>query len=600
MRLQLNVRGGVLKNDSTPMRQEGSVEVPAVCLLCGGPVRPTGHACGDRPELPVGRCENWRVFLERVMDFSHATESYYAADEYFPVDDAAIYAREAPWNAKRIERCVELLPTAASRRCLISAGGIGGFLKRAQPNFASVIGFDLSRRLVEAHRAAGFACVNDLSDVPSGIDTIVLFHVLEHIPRPWLLLSDLLKRFPAVDRVVVEVPHTGEALLSWFNSPPYRLNHHSADHVYYFTLTTLKAVLEKAGLSSWIRSCSATPSEIRSDGCIPGEAAARTAGPYSTRTRSPQRLRGCARQSRRSGFVVHDRRTREVRCVKVLLIGAGRMGMRHLQGLEGVASSCDVVDPRAEAREGARSTQRARRKVRTFANLDALPTDTQYDAAILASTAGGRRRELFRSHRERRHAGDPCRKKPIAQNRADADALLDRVASSNSAVWVQSLSPHAVRLRAAATGRRSVRSLHSLVRRHGPGGQRGSIGSIFAVHLTGAKSGGPSCTARSRTRSSVAAVELFAIMAGGRCPPSPDGSRLMLSCAAGSSAPTMMSIVTPRARLRSSISMMTNRTWHAIPAPQGSTTRPIFTGRITTAKRSRGSRQPILAGLTRD
>ena len=207
---------------------------------------PTGHACGDRPELPVGRCEN--CGLERVMDFSHATESDYAADEYFPVDDAAIYAREAPWNAKRIERCVELLPTAASRKVLDFGCGIGGFLKRAQPNFASVIGFDLSRRLVEAHRAAGFPCVNDLSDVPSGIETIVLFHVLEHIPRPWLLLSDLLKRFPAVDRVVVEVPHTGEALLSWFNSPPYRLNHHSADHVYYFTPATLRAVLEKAGL----------------------------------------------------------------------------------------------------------------------------------------------------------------------------------------------------------------------------------------------------------------------------------------------------------------------------------------------------------------
>ena len=38
----------------------------------------------------------------------------------------------------------------------------------------------------------------------------------------------------------------------------------------------------------------------------------------------------------------------------------------------------------------------------------------------------------------------------------------------------------------------------------------------------------------------------------------------------------------------------------AIPAPQGSTTRPIFTGRITTAKRSRGLEAADLAGLTRD
>jgi SAM-dependent methyltransferase len=233
-------------NGLTQTQPQDADEARTLCLLCGGSVRPTGHACGDRPELPVGRCEG--CGLIRVMDVSHATETHYAADDYFPLDDASVYTREAPWNEKRIERCLELLPMAASRRVLDFGCGIGGFLKRAKPHFASVIGFDLSKRLVEAHRSAGFPCVNDLADVPADTDTIVLFHVLEHAPRPWSLLADLLKRFPGVDRVVVEVPHTGEALLSWFDSAPYRLNHHSADHVYYFTPATLCAVLEKAGL----------------------------------------------------------------------------------------------------------------------------------------------------------------------------------------------------------------------------------------------------------------------------------------------------------------------------------------------------------------
>ena len=60
--------------------------------------------------------------------------------------------------------------------------------------------------------------------------------------------------------------------------------------------------------------------------------------------------------------------------MKVLLIGAGRMGMRHLQGLDGVARSCDIVDPRAEAREGVRSTT-GKTEFKAFANLDAVPAD---------------------------------------------------------------------------------------------------------------------------------------------------------------------------------------------------------------------------------
>lgn len=216
------------------------------CLFCQGELVPTGDACGDRPDLAIVRCEN--CGLVRVSDFTHATIDHYAADDYFPVDAAPIYAREAHWNVKRIEKCLELLPNAPARKILDFGCGIGGFLKRATPHFASVVGFDLSRRLVEAHRAEGLNCVSDLADVPANVDTVVLFHVLEHVPDPWRLVAGLVARFPAVDRVVVEVPHTAEALLSWFNSAPYRLNHHSADHLYYFTNSTLRAVLEKAGL----------------------------------------------------------------------------------------------------------------------------------------------------------------------------------------------------------------------------------------------------------------------------------------------------------------------------------------------------------------
>lgn len=219
----------------------------SLCRFCQGVLIDTGHACGDRPELRIGRCSN--CGLVQVTDFSHATLAHYASDEYFPIDSAPIYAREAHWNVRRIEKCLDLLPRPATRRILDFGCGIGGFLKRAKPHFAEVIGFDLSRRVSEAHRQEGYACVSDLAEVPEDVDTIVLFHVLEHVPEPWLLISDLVARFRRVDRIVVEVPHNGEALLSCFDSTSYRLNHYSADHVYYFTNATLGAVLEKAGLT---------------------------------------------------------------------------------------------------------------------------------------------------------------------------------------------------------------------------------------------------------------------------------------------------------------------------------------------------------------
>lgn len=221
--------------------------VPAPeCLFCGNDVLPTGHSCGDRPELLVGRCQGCR--LVQVMDFGHVSLDHYGGDQYFPDDINPVWEREAYWNINRIERLERELSDARSRKVLDFGCGIGGFLKRAQGRFAAVTGFDLSRRMVLMHRAEGFACTNRIEEVPQDVDTVVLFHVLEHVVRPWDLLRDLLERFRDADRFVLEVPNTQEALLSLFDNAAYRSNHYSADHIYYFTNATLRAVAEKVGL----------------------------------------------------------------------------------------------------------------------------------------------------------------------------------------------------------------------------------------------------------------------------------------------------------------------------------------------------------------
>lgn len=219
---------------------------PALCLFCGGAVLPTGFACGNRPGLGIGRCQG--CGLVRVMDFGHVSLDRYGDDQYFPEDTAPVWQREERWNLNRIARLRRELPRASQRKILDFGCGLGGFLKRAQGQFGSVVGFDLNRRMAEMHRAQGLTCARRLEDVPADVDTLVLFHVLEHTVKPWELLRGLIEKLPRVDRVVLEVPNTDEALLSLFGNAAYRSNHYSADHVYYFTNATLRAIAERAGL----------------------------------------------------------------------------------------------------------------------------------------------------------------------------------------------------------------------------------------------------------------------------------------------------------------------------------------------------------------
>lgn len=63
--------------------------------------------------------------------------------------------------------------------------------------------------------------------------------------------------------------------------------------------------------------------------------------------------------------------------MNVLVVGAGRMGERHLRGLAAAGVATTTVDPRPEASA-------------SFASVEAALAAGRYDAAILAETAAGR------------------------------------------------------------------------------------------------------------------------------------------------------------------------------------------------------------------
>jgi predicted dehydrogenase len=246
--------------------------------------------------------------------------------------------------------------------------------------------------------------------------------------------------------------------------------------------------------------------------------------------------------------------------VNVLLIGAGRMGLRHLQGLDGVAASCDVVDPQESARAGVRSAT-GRTTLATFASLDELPADARHDAAIVASTAAGRR-GLFEVV-ERRGIPAILIEKPIEQSRADTRALLDRVTSSRSAVWVN-------HYRRALSGFEPLRQVGGpFVISVSSGAMGLGVNGVhwidFAVHLTGADEGKLMFGEIDEALIRSGRGPSFRDYGGRGVFAFPDGSRLILSCAAASSAPTMMSIVGPSTHWI--VDQHTDQTWRHSRAP---------------------------------
>jgi ubiquinone/menaquinone biosynthesis C-methylase UbiE len=216
------------------------------CNFCGKATTETAYECVDQPGLKVLKCDVCNLI--QLSDFSHIDDSYYSSS-YYPATLALARERERAWNQKRVLILEEHIPGLSNLKVMDLGCGHGGFLEQAQGLFDTLVGFDLCSQHCELLNREGLRCVNNLVDVPPGeIDLIVMFHVLEHVKNPSEFLRDLQRRFYNVDTFVIEVPNTEEALNSLFDCQSYRVNHHSSQHLYYFSYNTLQRVVEDAGL----------------------------------------------------------------------------------------------------------------------------------------------------------------------------------------------------------------------------------------------------------------------------------------------------------------------------------------------------------------
>ena len=69
--------------------------------------------------------------------------------------------------------------------------GSGNFLRSVHSATSSAFGVELQRSCNEALNRDGIPCFSDISQIPSSIDTICMFHGLEHLPDPLKVLCEL-------------------------------------------------------------------------------------------------------------------------------------------------------------------------------------------------------------------------------------------------------------------------------------------------------------------------------------------------------------------------------------------------------------------------
>jgi SAM-dependent methyltransferase len=133
------------------------------------------------------------------------------------------------------------------RRVLDFGCGAAGFLQKAHKVAAEVAGVEPERR-VRDHWGDALTLHASLADASTGYDLITAFHVVEHLPEPVAMLRELGARLAERGRLVIEVPSSDDALLTLYESDPFRRFTYWSQHLFLFNAETLRRLAVLAGL----------------------------------------------------------------------------------------------------------------------------------------------------------------------------------------------------------------------------------------------------------------------------------------------------------------------------------------------------------------
>jgi 2-polyprenyl-3-methyl-5-hydroxy-6-metoxy-1,4-benzoquinol methylase len=130
--------------------------------------------------------------------------------------------------------------------------GNGKFLElsKEQSNSKQTIGIELDKEAVKCLKDVGLECYESTEELPEvNFDLVFMFHVIEHLSEPEMVLESLFRHVAKNGRIIIETPNADDALLSIYNCEKFADFTYWSPHIYLYNEDTLTKMLENAGFT---------------------------------------------------------------------------------------------------------------------------------------------------------------------------------------------------------------------------------------------------------------------------------------------------------------------------------------------------------------
>ena len=192
---------------------------------------------------------NVTVWRDRVSGIIFIKDSYVGDSIYEKGAYRAEQSRSSYESIRDAERRLgSALQYVAGKEVLDFGCGRGEFLKLACVHARKAVGIELQKDFVDVLNQDGINCHSSLDAIPDfSLDTVVCFHVLEHLPDPLRVLSQIRSKLKPDGNLVIEVPHARDLLLECLDCEPFKQFTLWSQHLVLHTRESLTRMVLSAG-----------------------------------------------------------------------------------------------------------------------------------------------------------------------------------------------------------------------------------------------------------------------------------------------------------------------------------------------------------------
>lgn len=204
----------------------------------------------DRDDISVLCDKNSGVIFLSQSD--HIDLKYYETQEgckYWSSSDRAQAKLVVKEDDER--RCEQFQEMIQGKKWLDCGTGVGGILDLMKPYAGEVYAIEPQDHMRNELIKEGYKVFANVDDCPlEDLDVVTLFHVVEHLIDALGTFKEIHKIIKSGGKIVVEVPHAKDALITLFNLKSFKKFTFWSEHMILHTKNSLKRYLENAGFKN--------------------------------------------------------------------------------------------------------------------------------------------------------------------------------------------------------------------------------------------------------------------------------------------------------------------------------------------------------------